>query len=100
LITGAELADIPAGTLYEAVQRLRPRWLQNRGISSTRSMAPTPARVYLDNAPIGSPGSLRSISVTDVERIEFLSASDATTRFGTGHDGGAILVITRTGNRP
>ena len=97
VITLEELANEPSGTLYEAIQRLRPRWLQNRGISNSRTLRPTPLQVYLDNAPLGTTGSLRTISVTDVDRVEFMSANDATTRFGTGHDGGAIIVSTRTG---
>lgn len=97
LITAEELRTEPSGTLYEAVQRLRPRWLQNRGITSARAMRPTPPQVYMDNAPMGSVGAMRGISVADVERVEFMNANDATTRFGTGHDGGAILVSTRSG---
>lgn len=97
LITAEELRAEPQGTLYEAVQRLRPRWLQNRGITSARAMRPTPPQVYMDNAPMGSVGAMRGISVADVEQVQFMNANDATTRFGTGHDGGAILVSTRSG---
>ncbi len=97
LITTDELSKEPSGTLFDAVQRLRPRWLQNRGISSVRAMRPTPPQVYVDGSPVGSTGALHSISVSDVETARYLSASDATTRFGTGHDGGAIVVTTRTG---
>lgn len=97
LITSEELRSEPSGTLYEAVQRLRPRWLQNRGVTSARSMRPTPPQVYMDNAPMGTVGAMRGISVADVEQVEFMNANDATTRYGTGHDGGAILVLTRSG---
>jgi hypothetical protein len=38
---------------------------------------------------------LQTIRVEMVEQMEYLDASDATTRFGTGHGGGAIVVLTR-----
>lgn len=97
VITLEDLDQETSGSAYDAIQRLRPRWLQSRGVSSTRTMRPTPPRVYMDNAPLGSLNSLNSISITDVQRMQFMNAGDATTRFGTGHDGGAIMVTTRSG---
>jgi hypothetical protein len=32
---------------------------------------------------------------TEISQIEYMSASDASNRFGTGHTGGAILVTSR-----
>ena len=39
--------------------------------------------------------ALRNVPAEQVERIEFLSAADATMRYGTGHASGAILVTTK-----
>lgn len=73
---------------YQAIQRLRPRWLQTRG--TTNPM------LYVDGVQRGTNlGELRSIRVADVQQMQYLSANDASTRFGTGHGGGAILLTTR-----
>jgi hypothetical protein len=72
---------------YQAVQRLRPRWLQVRsGVGNTVAV------LYVDGGRRGPVTELRSLRPTEIQRMEYMSASDATTRFGTGHSGGAILV--------
>jgi len=89
LITADELSGLSVATAYEAVRRLRPAWLQARGRS------PLPA-VFRNNSRWGAdPRSLESIRIDIVTEMRFLSASDATTRYGTGFTGGVILVVTR-----
>lgn len=90
-----ELMEVPRGTLYEALRALRPRWLQARSSGSLRDPQPQTPRVYLDGQPFGRIGDLRSLLPDDVGEVRFLSASDATTRFGTNHLAGAIVVTTR-----
>ncbi len=96
-IVPAELAEIPNGSAFEAVQRLRPRWLQTRGVSSPRSGSPDYARVFIDNAPSGGIQALHRLAVQDVDSMVFMNAGDATTRYGTGFNGGLIKVFTRGG---
>ncbi len=89
LITAEELSELSVSSAYEAVRRLRPGWLQARG----RSGLPV---VYRNNTRWGGdPRSLENIRIDDVSEMRFLSASDATTRYGTGFTGGVILVVTR-----
>lgn len=89
LITADELSELSVSSAYEAVQRLRPAWLQARG----RSGLPV---VYRNNTRWGdNPTSLESIRIDAIREMRFLSASDATTRYGTGFTGGVILVVTR-----
>jgi hypothetical protein len=93
-----ERADVEAVSTRDAlqlVQRLRPQWLRGRGSTSLRSPGATLPVVYLDGVRYGEVDSLRQIDSEAVWRVEFLSAPDATNRFGTGHAGGAILVMTR-----
>ena len=74
-----------ATTAMEAVRRLRPGWLLARG-------APV---VYVDN--IRRPGgvdALFNVPVGQIRLLEFIGAADATTRWGTGHTGGVIQVLT------
>jgi outer membrane receptor protein involved in Fe transport len=56
---------------------------------------PPRAEVYVDGVHFGDIESLKTISVTVLKRVEYLSAMDATTRFGTNNTGGAILISTR-----
>ena len=90
-----ELARVRVATAYDIVQQLRPRFLQRRGQVSIANPDAGYAMVRLDAAPMGTLAQLRNIPAEIVQRIEFISAADATTRWGTGHSGGVILVTTR-----
>ena len=70
----------------QAIQRLRPQWLRTRS-------GDTPV-LYVDNARRGSANDLSTMLTSEIEVMEYMDASDATNRFGTGHAGGAILVQT------
>lgn len=83
-------------TVYDLVQQLRPRWLTNRGPDSFRSVGG--AVIYLDGARLGSVSQLRDISCASVLEIRHFDAVAATQVYGTGHRGGAILVVSRPGS--
>jgi hypothetical protein len=83
------------GDAYQIVDRLRPRWLRSRGATSLRDPRAGYPVVYIDGLRFGALQTLREIDAQSVERMELLSSSAATTRFGTGHMGGAILVTSR-----
>ncbi len=90
-----ELQELNVDNAYQAVERARPQWLNSRA-------SPTPANpdgaepvVYVDGIRAGGLGELRRVRVVSIVRIEYMRANDATSRFGTNHQGGAILVTTR-----
>jgi hypothetical protein len=58
-------------------------------------MAVTGVAVYLDGVRVGGLDELRRLRADTVALMEYMSPSDATNRFGTNHDYGAILVTTR-----
>ena len=93
-ITRPELEQVLSESAYEAVEQLRPSWLFYRRTPTLTNPNPEPA-AYVDQAKLIVLDDLRTIPVQDVERIRFLSASDATTVYGTGHMWGAIVVTTR-----
>lgn len=95
VLLGDEIRAKSAIDAYEAVSRLRPDWLRRRGQVSIRDRRAGEVVVYLDGVRHGGPRSLANIRIEMVLAMEYLGASDATTRFGTGHGGGAILVRTR-----
>lgn len=93
-ITRDEIARVQVGTAYEVVETLRPQYLRSRGMGSTTA-PPEYAVVYIDGVRAGGLDQLRRVSRDSLEEIRYINGSDATTRFGTGHGGGAILVTTR-----
>lgn len=84
-ITSEELATVSQFDVYTAISRLRPAWL--RGGSRA-----TPQVVMNGQPQSQGLDMLRSIRSSEVSSLEFMSSSDATTQFGTGFQGGAIIV--------
>jgi len=87
-IRGAQVA-----TAYQIVARLRPEWLRRRGRASVRD--PGAVVVYLNGMRQGGVSVLDAIVAETVLEMEYLNGQEATTRFGTGHGGGVILVRLR-----
>jgi hypothetical protein len=93
-ITEAELANIDVQNALQAVQRLRPNFLQSHGGATTSiSQGPQYVVVYVDQTRMGGPSALAEIPINEVKEIQYLNGPDATQRFGTGHTAGAIVVI-------
>jgi len=51
--------------------------------------------VYVDEISYGNLNSLSNLNSIQIREIRFIKAADATTRWGTGHAGGVILVTTK-----
>jgi hypothetical protein len=86
-IVRAELVPLGQMSAYQAIERLRPRWLQSRSGDTVV--------LYVDGSRRSNVRDLESMSIMDLEQMEYMASSDATTRYGTGHAAGAILVTTR-----
>ena len=89
--------ELESRSAWEIIERLRPRWFQSRG--SVFTSGQIFARVMVDGVPSGELNDLQSMSASGIEEMRYLNARDATTRFGTGYDGGVILVVTRRGTQ-
>jgi hypothetical protein len=105
VITREQIGDGTNETAFTVVQRLKPGWLRARtqgslsdpsvcSLNVCTSGEPQRAAVLVDDLVFGDINSLDRISATQIDRIEYVSAIDATTRFGTGYPGGAIIVRT------
>ncbi len=97
LLTAEELEASGASDVYEAVERLRPRWLRGRGGRSLDALE-TDILVYFNDSRMGSPEeTLRSMSLDGISRIEYLDSARASALPGTGsgHVEAAIMVYTR-----
>ena len=98
VITEAELTQaVDARTAFDAIQKLRPAFLRRGRVNQQDDTMSFPI-VYLDGMRLGGVDELRRIRTFDLTRIEYLSASDATLRYGTGHTGGALLLTSRVGS--
>lgn len=97
LVSRAEI-DERGANAHNAMQflrRLRPAWLRSRGSNSLTSAGAMYPVVYIDN--IRRPGGLSAlfqVPLSEVRRMEFIGPGDATTRWGTGHQSGVILIAT------
>jgi hypothetical protein len=96
LLTEAQIHPSTYQNAFEVVQSLRPSWLRERA-RSIGNPEGAEVVVYLDGVRMGGIGALRQVRVHSISTMQFMTASDATTRFGTGHAGGAILILTRRG---
>ncbi len=94
LITRAQVDETGASTAMEAIRQLRSRWLQRRGSMSIQDPTPPGPVVYVDGQRFGEVGSLTQVSARIIEEMRYINARDATTRYGTGHAGGVILITT------
>ncbi len=95
VISQEEILSSTATTAYEVVRQLRQQWLQARGPDLITVGGRPSARVAVDNVIRGGHDELTMFDVNDVWEIRFISASDATTRWGVGVSGGIIEVITK-----
>jgi len=100
LISNEEIDQVrgEVNDAYQIVQRLRPQFLRTRGASSLGNSAAGDykgPRVIVDGSPRGEVSALSQITAMTVKEIRYLSSGDATTQYGTGYDGGAIVVTTR-----
>jgi hypothetical protein len=76
---------------YDAVMRLRPRFLTAAGHGDTSRAAVRPAAVIETGIP-ESIAALKSIPVDAVLEIRFIEPADAVVRFGARYTGGIVVV--------
>ncbi|HEU5218040.1 MAG TPA: hypothetical protein VFU23_05240 [Gemmatimonadales bacterium] len=96
LISEQEIQAAPDAwqTAFALVEQLRPNWLRQHGISSIRSTTPVP-QVYVGGVRRGGIANLEDVQRASIKEIQHLRGTDATQRYGSGHESGAILVILR-----
>ena len=94
LITRQEIEALKeAQTAFEVVTRLRSTWLNIRQGGLTQP--PGDVVVYVNEVRRGGPEALREVDRLQVAEIRRVRGIDATTRFGSDHGHGAILVKLR-----
>lgn len=99
LLTRDEIAAVNVSNLYDAVQRLRPRWLTSRGPRSLSGLS-TDIVVFQDQSMLGDIEVLRQLAPDLAVQIRYLDGSTATASLpglGSRHVEGAIVIQTRPG---
>ena len=93
LISQQEIEAQPdaSDTALALVRQLRPNWLRMRGNTSIRSSTP-PVQVYVSGVKRGGPSALDDVPRSSIKEMQRLSGNDASSRYGTGHESGVILV--------
>ncbi len=85
-----------AQNAYDVVKLLRPRFFQirSREAAGNNPVWGQGPGVLVDDAPRGSTETLRSIPLSAIREIRYLSGPDAASRYGVEYHAGAILVVT------
>jgi len=95
LITADEIARVNVQNAYEAVQKLRPAMLRQRQVATANAQSSGELLVYLDNNRYGNVEQLRSVAASSIAALRYYSASEAQTKWGSGHPGGVIEILTK-----
>jgi len=94
VLTTDEIMKASQPTAYRVIQTVRPQWLLTRRQGSSSGRVET-VKVYVQGNRFGEVGALEGLMASTIKEIRHLDARDATTRYGTGHGSGAILVTLR-----
>jgi len=109
-ITADEIERVHVQNGYEAVQKLRPALLRQRQVASANgqggvskdappitgtNVSAGNVVVYVDGTRIGDIDQLRQISASSIATMRYYSASEAQLKWGSGHPGGVIEVISK-----
>ena len=109
-ITAEEIERVHVQNGYEAVQKLRPALLRQRQVASANgqggvskdappitgtNVSAGDLIVYVDGTRIGAVDQLREISASSIATMRYYSPSEAQMKWGSGHPGGVIEVISK-----
>ena len=92
IIGPAELAKGGIGSAYDVVQRLRPQFFVTRALGFPTDPFGGRPVVYYNGMRLGGLEELRSLSMTMVGEVRFLTPVAGSEWFGTYHPGGVIAI--------
>lgn len=88
-----EGAGLGITNLYDLIQRFHPEWMRTVRASATAGNA-TPT-IWIDQQRMGSLTVLRTMPVTGVSLLRYLTPPEARGELGFNNPGGAIIVSMR-----
>ncbi len=89
-----EIAAAGATDAYDAIRRLRPRFLGPHAATTQRR--PEGVRIVVDGVTVRS-DELRTVAASAIVYIRYLTASEASVNWGGGIDTPVVYVLTRAG---
>jgi hypothetical protein len=99
-LTREEMMTVDVNNLYDAVQRLRPRWLTEERRAGQRSFnLETGVVVYQNQTYLGGVDALRQWSRESAQELEWMDGAKASATLpglGSRHVAGAIVIHTYT----
>lgn len=75
ILTREEMLDVQVANVFDAVERLRPRWLQIR--TQLSLTGPTEIVVFMERNYLGGPEVLRQFSPNDIARLRYVDGTTA-----------------------
>src|SRR4051812_24401667 len=91
IISESEIISSQATTVYEVIERTRPRFLTSR----VDLAAGSERQVFLAGSRLGGIGQMRIVPASSVREIRFVRSAEGA---GSAHNSGAvILLVARTG---
>jgi hypothetical protein len=102
VLTQDQILSVSAASLYEVVQRQRPRWLTPRANQSLAGVG-TDILVFQGQTNLGTVEVLRQLPPNTAARLRFLDGPTAAATLpglGSRHVAGAIIIDTTVQARP
>jgi hypothetical protein len=91
-----QIENMRAVTAYDVVARVHGEYLHSRGRQTLDPKAPViPAHVYVDDTFYGDISTLKAIPASQLAEVRFYQAYEAQYKFGSGHMGGVVQLITK-----
>jgi hypothetical protein len=91
-----QIENMRAVTAYDVVSRVHGEYLHSRGRQSLDPNTPeTPAHVYVDDTFYGDISTLKAVPASQLAEVRFYQAYEAQYKFGSGHMGGVVQLITK-----
>ncbi len=96
-VTEDQIALLHVSNAYDIVAQTHANFFHSRGRETlTPNMPAIPVHVFVDDTYYsGDVNSLRNIGVEEVAEIRLYQSYEAQYKFGSGHMGGVIQVITK-----
>jgi hypothetical protein len=91
-----EIEAMHAASAYDVVSRTHGEYLHSRGRQSMDSRTPPiPAHVFVDDTYYGDIDTLKTVPASQLAEVRFYQSYEAQYKFGSGHMGGVVQLITK-----
>jgi hypothetical protein len=90
-----QIENMLAVTAYDVVARVHGEYLHSRGRQTLDARTEIPAHVYVDDTFYGDISTLKAVPASQLAEVRFYQAYEAQYKFGSGHMGGVVQLITK-----